>query len=111
MTTSKSVEKVEMAEQKVLRQLRLALSAADFGDWSWNPHTDLITLSARAAEMFGVAPKTKTTWPQIVKRLHREDRKKARLALKQAIQSGQKYEAEYRVINANGDERWIAAKG
>src|SRR3712207_8747279 len=37
-------------------RLSLALVAARLGDWSWDAATDVVTFSARAAEIFGIPP-------------------------------------------------------
>src|SRR5215510_1459353 len=54
----------DITEQKQARRaldeaserLRLALTAARLGDWSWNAKTDVVTLSKTAARIFGVPP-------------------------------------------------------
>src|SRR5690349_18616236 len=43
-------------------RLSLALEAARLGDWSWDVATDLVTMSARAAEIFGIPPGPHMTW-------------------------------------------------
>ncbi|MFA9216030.1 MAG: EAL domain-containing protein [Sphingomonadaceae bacterium] len=40
-----------------------------------------------------------------------EDRKKQRRCVTEAIQSGQPYEIEYRILDASGTERWVAENG
>ncbi len=37
-------------------RLSLALEAARLGDWSWDAATDVVTMSARAAEIFDIPP-------------------------------------------------------
>lgn len=39
-------------------RLRLAVDFSGVGEWSWNPATDIVELSPRAAEIFGLAPDT-----------------------------------------------------
>jgi GAF domain-containing protein len=46
---------------KNAQRLSLALAAADLGDWTWDAASDMMTLSERAAEIFGVAPGAKAT--------------------------------------------------
>ena len=54
----------ERRAQSALRQtaerLSLAIEAANLGDWAWDAGTDLITLSRRAAEMFGIPARRRT---------------------------------------------------
>src|SRR5262245_56136269 len=111
MSVSPPIGKVQAAEERSLRQLRLALSTADIGDWSWDPRTDQVTMSERTAQMFGVSPGVCATWVELQKRLHPEDRARVCLAVEKALQSGENYDVEYRVIPRPGEERWLAAKG
>ncbi|HUR57488.1 MAG TPA: PAS domain S-box protein [Opitutaceae bacterium] len=92
-------------------RLRLALSAANLGDWSWNAVTDELTLSARAAEIFELAPDARTTWAEIRGRMHPDDVERARAAIEQAFVQRSDYDAEYRIRRANGEWTWVAAKG
>ena len=59
--------------------LRLALKAANLGDWTWDAATDLVTLSPRAAEVFGVAAGPTLTWGALRDMLHPDDRDQLRL--------------------------------
>src|SRR5689334_19266105 len=43
----------EQREHEQAQRLELALAASGLGDWSWDPATDLVTLSERAAAIFG----------------------------------------------------------
>ncbi|MBD2080749.1 PAS domain S-box protein [Leptolyngbya sp. FACHB-17] len=92
-------------------RLSLALTAAKMGDWSWDASTDRVTFSQQACEIFDVQPGANLTWTQLRQRLHEEDQEKARIAVEQAISERIDYDIEYRVIIADGTQRWIAAKG
>src|ERR1041385_2848174 len=37
-------------------RLKLALAASRLGDWSWDPKTDVLTMSETAAAIFGIDP-------------------------------------------------------
>jgi PAS domain S-box-containing protein len=91
-------------------RLNLALAAAGLGDWSWNVQTDVVTCSARAAEIFGIPPAPRLTWTAMRQLLHPDDRETVRLAVLRAIESGGNYSVEYRLISG-GRERWVAASG
>ncbi|HYO94690.1 MAG TPA: ATP-binding protein [Polyangiaceae bacterium] len=96
--------------QEDAERLSLALAAARLGDWGWDARTDVVVLSARAAEIFGVNANTHTTWEALRELLHPDDREAARLAVERALTSHGDYSIEYRLINA-GRERWVAASG
>ncbi|NMG06318.1 PAS domain S-box protein [Brasilonema sp. UFV-L1] len=93
------------------QRLSLALAAAKMGDWSWDAVTDVVTLSQRASEIFGIPSGPYMTWTQMRDLLHHEDRQQARLAVEQAIDYERDYDIEYRVLHPDGSERWVAAKG
>jgi PAS domain S-box-containing protein len=105
------LKQAEAAIRNGAERLSLAMTAAKLGDWSWNAATDMVTFSEQAAEMFGVPPGPYMTWSQIQTLLHPDDRPFARLQVERAIIEQSDYDIEYRVIQPNGTERWIAAKG
>ncbi|HKY91996.1 MAG TPA: ATP-binding protein [Nevskiaceae bacterium] len=91
-------------------RLRIALSAAGLGQWTWDAATDVVTFSERAAEIFGIAPGPVLTWPQMRELLHPDDREPARIAVEDALAWHTDYITQYRLINAPR-ERWIAVSG
>lgn len=101
----------EDAARENAARLRLALSAARLGDWSWDATTDVVTLSERAAEIFGVASDQSVTWTALRERLHIDDRARAQLAVERALRERADYDVEYRVSMGEGAWRWVAAKG
>src|SRR6185503_10347692 len=101
----------EQREHESSERLQLALSAGHLGDWSWDAATDLVTLSARAAECFGLAPGTALTWAALREYLHADDRVRAAEAVETSLRDRSDYDIEYRVNRPGGGEVWIAAKG
>jgi signal transduction histidine kinase len=91
-------------------RLNLALAAAGLGDWSWDARTDVVTCSARAAEIFCIPPGPRLTWTAMRQLLHPDDRDGARLAVERALASHGNYSIEYRLVSG-GRERWVAASG
>jgi PAS domain S-box-containing protein len=91
-------------------RLRLALEAARLGDWSRDAATDLVTLSPRAAEIFGVAVDAEITWAALRERLHPDDRERVTRSVETAFANRSDYALEYR-IRTNEGERWVAAHG
>lgn len=91
-------------------RLRLALDAARLGDWSWDPVTDIVTLSPRAAEILDTAPGPVMTWPAMSELLHPDDRDAARRAVEKAVAERSDYNVEFRITTSAG-EQWVAARG
>ncbi len=90
-------------------RLRVALEAAKLGDWSWDAATDILTLSRRAAEIFGVEGPS-TTLTAIREIVHADDREREHVAAETALGGHSDYNVEYRVRTPAG-ERWVAASG
>ena len=107
---AQAVEAARRAADADADRLNLALDAARLGDWSWDARTDVVTLSARAADIYGIRPGAHLTWTALRDLLHPEDRERARQAAEMAIASRTDYAIEHRVMTA-GRERWIAASG
>ncbi|MET0622667.1 MAG: ATP-binding protein, partial [Pyrinomonadaceae bacterium] len=102
------------AEEEVRRsadRLALALASARLGDWSWDAATDVVDLSERAAEIFGVEPGPLMTWESLRGLLHVEDRERARAAVERAVAERIDYNLEYRVERAGGEPVWVSAHG
>lgn len=91
-------------------RLSLALTAAKLGDWSWDVITDIVTCSARAAQIFQIPPGPHMTWTAMRELLHPSDAERTREAVERAIRTHTDYGIEYRLINGAG-ERWISASG
>ncbi|MBD3886740.1 PAS domain S-box protein [Phormidium tenue FACHB-886] len=104
-------KRTEAALRNSAERLSVALAAAKLGDWRWDAATDLVTFSEQAAKIFGIPPGPHLTWTQMQTLLHVADQAKARLQVEQAIAEHSDYDIEYRVIQPEGTERWVAAKG
>lgn len=91
-------------------RLELALSAARLGAWDWNARTDTVTLSQRAAEIFGISPTQPMTRAAMLELVHPEDRARSRAAVDAALAEHRPYTIEYRLIS-DGRERWVMASG
>mgnify|MGYP002137156132 CR=1 FL=1 len=93
-------------------RLALALAAANLGDWSWDAATDLVDLSPRSAEIFGVpASAPAMTWRQMQEMLHPDDRGRARAWVERSVATRAPYDIEYRVRRPDGSEVWVSARG
>jgi signal transduction histidine kinase len=72
---------------------------------------DEIWVSPTRRAQLGLPPSGKITFEDIVSRWHVDDRDQIRNAVKDAIENGKDYEAEFRIVLADGDVRWVAARG
>ncbi|MEO6569625.1 MAG: PAS domain S-box protein, partial [Opitutaceae bacterium] len=93
-------------------RLRLALTSAGMGSWRGNLRTGLGTRDANLNRLLGLpAAESTQAIDDRFKRVHPEDRTAALTALQRATEEKESYEAEYRVILADGTLRWLSEKG
>jgi PAS domain S-box-containing protein len=92
-------------------RLSLALHAAKLGDWSWDAETDMVTMSERAAQIFGIPPGPHMTWQRMRELLHPDDRERAREAVERSIAEHNDYDIEYRLLRESGELAWVLARG
>jgi PAS domain S-box-containing protein len=86
------------------------LAAARLGAWEWDARSDLMTFSARAAEIFGVALGAPVKRDAMLALMHPEDRELAKVAAASALRERSMYSMEHRFVN-DGRERWVVASG
>jgi PAS domain S-box-containing protein len=104
-------EAAEASERRHEEQLKLALEASGLGDWTWEASTDLLTLSPRAAEIYGV-PAEPMTWAELRRIIHPEDAERATVAASRAIREHTPHQIEYRVRRpGDGAEVWLQVRG
>ena len=103
------------AERKLresMERLRLAEDAAGFGVWEMDLASAVLTLSAGAAKVSGLgASAVKAGRAQLEALIHPDDRDAVSSAVDQGIQTGQSYQAEFRVVQPNASPRWCRVQG
>lgn len=93
-------------------QLLQAIEFSRLGFWKWDAASDLVTMSERAADIFGIPPGPIMTWTDMRGLLLEPDRELARVAVETAIERRTPYEIAYRVRRPpDGTIVWIAARG
>lgn len=96
------------ARQESETRLRIALDAAGMGAWEWDPASDRQTQSDAATEMIRFCP---DTFAEMLAVIHPDDRDEVRRAASRAVQDGEDYAPEFRVVRPDGGVRWLAARG
>ena len=91
-------------------RLALALAAGALGDWSWDAASDLVTLSDRAAEIWGLPAGETIAWAEMQKLLHPDDREPTVQAVNESVRTGRRYVVEYRLAHVQ-PERWVSVWG
>jgi len=93
------------------KRLNLAADSAAVGLWEWDLNKDEIWVSPTRRAQLGLPASGKITFEDIFSRWHVDDRDQIRNAVKDAIENGKDYEAEFRIVLADGNVRWVAARG
>jgi len=103
------------AEQELERQNDLfekAQDLADVGAWEWNPQERTGHYTEQVYEIYGVDTDHRGSPEEDIRQFyHPEDRETVREAIREAVQSGQEYDIEVRVIAADGTEKWVRTLG
>jgi PAS domain S-box-containing protein len=106
------IKETEQALRTSEQQLRIALQAAKMGDWSWDIASDVMTLSDRAAEIFGLSPGSALTRGELQKHLHPADLPRMISTMEKSIRNRVQYSAEYRVKRLTDKAQvWVASQG
>ncbi|TYL40422.1 PAS domain-containing sensor histidine kinase [Natronococcus pandeyae] len=95
-------------------QLEAATEAGAVGTWEWQIPEDRFVTGASFARKFGVDPEDArggVSLERMVSSIHVADRDRVQAKIEEAVETCSEYEAEYRVWNADGELRWVVARG
>jgi PAS domain S-box-containing protein len=84
------------------KRFNLAADSANLGMWEWDLEKDEIWVFPASGRI---------TFEELISRWHVDDRDRVRQTLNEAIQNGKDYQAEFRIVLADGSLRWICARG
>jgi PAS domain S-box-containing protein len=106
-------EKATKALALTASRLSEAQALAHIGSWEWDIRRDLVTWSDELYRVFGLdreraEPLTYATYLDLV---HPDDRELADRAVKSALNDGQPYALEHRIVRPDGLERIVASRG
>ena len=101
----------EAALRESEERMSLAAEAANLAMWEWNLSTDEVWSTRTRPDLPGPPVSEKATFESFISRLHIDDRDRIREALKAAINSGEDFDAEFRVALSDGGVRWMVARG
>ncbi len=93
------------------KRFNLAADSANLGMWEWDLSNDEIWVTPTRRVPLGFPVCGRITSEQLISRCHPDDRDKVRQALKGAIENGRDHDAEFRIVLADGNVRWIASRG
>ncbi|WP_375272608.1 ATP-binding protein [Sphingomonas sp.] len=88
--------------------------ALSIGRWHWDVRADRITSDASFATLYGVSPALAAEGAPIATffgGIHTDDLPRVQAAIAHTMATGEAFEEEYRVIDAEGSVRWLVAQG
>ncbi len=102
----------ESALRASQRTLAEAQRMAQLGSWTYDLVTHRTQWSVETSRIYGVEPGSPapSCW-QLLSHLHKEDRRRVYALLKRALESGEAYDTELRVVTPAGEVRWVQAHG
>jgi PAS domain S-box-containing protein len=100
-------DELEISEKRV----NLAADSANLGMWEWDLEKDEIWVNPTRRAQLGFSASGKITYEELISRWHEDDREKVRQAVNEAIRHGKDYQAEFRVVRADGSMQWVCARG
>ncbi|MBK5552939.1 MULTISPECIES: PAS domain-containing protein [unclassified Pseudomonas] len=102
------------AQHETEQRLQLALAATDaVGTWDWDIGEDRFIADAHFAQLHGVDPAMASQLPisDYLHGVHPEDRAMIARSIKHCITHGTEYAEEYRLLQPDGQLRWVFARG
>jgi len=102
------------AQRDTEERLQLALAATDaVGTWDWDIGEDRFIADAHFAQLHGIDPAHASQLPisDYLQGVHPEDRALIARSIKHCITHGTEYAEEYRLLKADGELRWVFARG
>src|SRR3954463_9983185 len=94
---------IERSSRELSEHLQLALDAAGLGTFRWVRATGRVEWDERMEELFGFDPGTfDGTFEAYQAALHPDDREAALATVDRAVETGQAYRIEHRVLLGDG---------
>jgi PAS domain S-box-containing protein len=94
-------------------RLESTLAAGEIGTWEFDVVNDVIRADSNLARIFGVTPDEAAAGPlaAYTRSIHPDDRDRVAATIARAVEAGETYEADYRLVGPGGTVRWVVARG
>ncbi len=100
------------AEREGRARLALALDTGRLGAWVWDVATGRVTWSPILEEIHGLAPGSfGGTFEAHERDIHPDDRGRVLAAISAALEGAADHDVEYRIVQPDGQVRWLAVRG
>lgn len=106
-------EQYQAAEalRKSQEHLTLALKASRMGSWEWHIATNQLVWSDERKVLFGLKPEDEVTYERFIQIIHPDDRQMAQAIIDHALEHGEEYRMEFRVVWPDGSVHWLLSQG
>ena len=101
-------------KQKLERQndlFKRAQAIARIGAWEYDVQAGEGTMTEQAYRIYGLPPSLDKTYQRTLSLYHPEDRPEIREAFTQAVEEGEPYDLELRLITDAGERKWVRVRG
>ncbi len=94
-------------------RLESALAAGSIATWTWDITRDRIVADASLSALFGVSPGEVAggAIESYLRAIHPEDRDRVARTFASAVETGTRYQSEYRIVRPGRETRWVVARG
>ena len=101
----------EQALHDSKQRIDLAAKAAGLIVWTWDIARDEVWLSDKDRALFGFSQSENLNAERVRTVVHPEDRQLLRQLVEKSLTTDEEIEAEYRIVLANGNVRWVTRRG
>lgn len=103
----------EIALHKARTRLEATLTAGEIGTWTWDITNNAVSADKNLARMFSVSEANANGGEieNYIAAIHSDDRERVAAIILDAVENGDDYEADYRLISAEGKICWVIARG
>jgi PAS domain S-box-containing protein len=106
-------KQVETALQDARSRLNAALEAGSIATWTWDIPSNRLYADETLARVFNLPASDADggLLEKYIQSIHPEDQPRVKAALRESIESGREYDADYRIMQRDGSVRWVVARG
>ncbi|WP_075217899.1 HWE histidine kinase domain-containing protein [Mongoliimonas terrestris] len=113
IATVRALLRMRQAEERLRAseaRMRFAQEVGGVGTWEWDPETDTHTWSESNYRLVGVPLDTPLDAAVANSTVHPDDRDRVERTARESVAAGTPFTMEYRVIHADGSQRWLLAR-
>ena len=105
--------RAEIALADARSRLDAALAAGAIATWTWDIPNNRLFADSKLAQLFNLSLSegAGVLLDKYLQSIHPDDLGKMTAALNRSVETGEPYEADYRIVQTDGSIRWVTARG